>query len=99
MAHETRTSLRLSTPRRQRLKELQRQFSFPSQDEVIGFLIDISSPGNLAAPAAQHLSNIRRKEAKRKSEEDRVKRLVSGLSDEELARLVAGATGAASKDG
>jgi hypothetical protein len=90
MTTQHRTSIRISIPRQNKLSSLREAWGFKSNDETIGFLIDIGNAEAMAEHASRHLANVRLKKAKIEKEDAEIKTIVAGLSPEMKAKLLSG---------
>lgn len=88
VGEETRTSLRISQPRLRKLKALKRDWNMPSNDELIGFLIDIADTEKMQPLAQRHVGRLKVEEAKEKQRRAQLDKLMRNLSAEEIDKLI-----------
>lgn len=86
---ESRTSLRLSSARSKKLKELKSAWGFPSNDEVVGFLIDIGDAEKMGAAAGKHLGRLKAADARERLRKQQVERVMNSMSPEQIDQLIA----------
>jgi predicted transcriptional regulator len=83
-----RTSLRMTKQMRDKLKILMDELNFPSQDELITFLVESASVSYLRPHAEKYLGKLAIENAKRKQKEEKARLIASSLSPEQLDAIL-----------
>lgn len=90
MSNENRTSLRITTARQKKLKDLKSSWHMPSNDETIGFLLDIADAEKMGSLAQRHVAKLRVAEQREAQKRDQVAKAMASLSEEQIAKLISG---------
>ena len=90
MSNANRTSLRISLKRQAKLAEIRKKWRFPSNDETIGFLLDIADVEKMGEAAARHLNRINNIKVKEAQDRAQLDKIMSKMSPEQIAKIIAG---------
>lgn len=87
---DVRTSLRLSSARQTKLKQLKRAWGMPSNDETVGFLIEIADADKMRELAARHVAKIRVLEERERQKREQLEKVMANLTPEQIEKLISG---------
>lgn len=90
MSNANRTSLRISLKRQAKLAEIRKKWRLPSNDETIGFLLDIADAEKMGEAAARHLSRINNLKVKEAQDRAQLDKIMSKLTSDQIAKIIAG---------
>lgn len=83
-----RTSLRMTNAMRDKLKILMEELNFPSQDELLTFLVESANVGYLRPYAEKYLGKLAVENQKQKQKDQKVRQLAAQLTEADLNALL-----------